>query len=141
MICKYCGSSYEENDKFCPICGRSTTGELESVPEIPVYQPSVDTQANVDAAVKNSKNGIAVASFIFSLISILLPGVGMIFGANMVGFWLGIFGVKSNRKGFAIAGIVISILSTVFILVLYGVVFAIMLDNGSYEELITEFGY
>ncbi len=137
MICKYCGSSYEENDKFCPICGRSTTGELEVTPEIPVYQPQVNAQADMQEAIKNSKNSIAITSFILSMLNFV--GLGFL-GVNLAAIILGIFGLKSNRKGFAIAGIIISIIG-MLIAVLGVIIFVVLLfEENISNQIYTEFG-
>ncbi len=137
MICKYCGSSYEENDKFCPICGRSTTGELEPVAEIPVYQPQVNTQADMQETIKNSKNSIAITSFVLGMLNFV--GLGFL-GVNLASIILGIFGLKSNRKGFAIAGIIISIICMLFT-ILATILFVVLLfEENIYNDIYTEFG-
>ena len=137
MICKYCGSYYEENDKFCPICGRSTTGEVEVTPEIPVYQPQVNAQTTIHEAVKNSRNSIAITSFVLSMLN--LVGLGF-FGVNLAAIILGIFGLKSNRKGFAIASLIISISCIILTTLAVILLFVYAISEGISDAVYYEFG-
>lgn len=70
----------------------------------------------------SSKDGLAITSFVFGLISLLLS---ILFIPQLVSIITGIFGLKSNKKGFAIAGIVISLCS----LVTAGLLYAIAIPN------------
>lgn len=82
MFCKNCGKEIDDNAAVCAYCGRTVNAQQLST------KPT---------------NKIAVVGFVFSF---LIPLVGLI---------CSIIGVKQanerGRKGFAIAGIVISILN------------------------------
>ena len=142
MRCKYCGSSVEENDAFCQVCGRSLTadpapaqGESDIQPEPPVVQ-SGNFANEIEQAVKNSKNSLAVTSLIFGILSIFCCSII----TAPAGIVLSCFGLGSNRKGIAIAGMILNI-AAVLIGVIYTIIcFAMMMEYGYYGDILGGLG-
>ena len=133
-FCTSCGTKLEDNVKFCTSCGKAVEGEESN------NKPANNSQpVNNNVVVNNNqqqKNGLAIAGFVVSLVSTLLCCGAF----NLVGLILSIVGLvkakdyNGNGKGLAIAGIIISAIC-ILILVLY-VIFLIMWPNiaSSIEE-------
>ena len=117
--CTYCGTEMDQNAAFCPECGKPTQAPAEAAqPEVqhihvhhhePIPEPS-------------RKNGLGVAGFVLSLISIVLaciPLVGLIglitdipgFCLALAGLLKGIF--KKKKLGLSIAALILSIIAVV----------------------------
>ncbi len=116
-FCDNCGAELKENSDVCLKCGKyvSKTGNNENVVE---------------------NNKLALAGFIVSIISCILPFAGIIgmIGAILSG--IGLFQITNGnekRKGLAIAGLIIGILR-----VIYGFYIIINLNN-SFNELMIFF--
>ena len=100
MFCKNCGKDIDDNAVVCPNCGVATDNMAKSTP--------VPTQ----------KNTIALVGFIFS------------FFGGLIGLICSIMGLVNSKKpeyagdgkGLAIAGIIISCLEFVVIIIIYAVV-------------------
>ena len=99
-FCKNCGTELKDSN-VCSNCG--TTNEA------PTTNITVNTQTVENGTAKNS-NGLAIAGFVISLVSILCCG-----STSTIGLILSIIGlVNANKdpektgKGLAIAGIIIS---------------------------------
>lgn len=136
-FCKHCGAQIEDTIAFCPNCGTNVSDDAVSSsapepqysayqPEQPVqpaqYQPYQDYQ-NPGIYPEAKLNGLAVAGFVVSLVSLFFCGI-----SSIVGLILSIIGmtqIKNSIKagvpqrgnGLAIAGLVIGIIGTVFILI------------------------
>ena len=97
--CENCGKEIAENDLFCPYCGKKLS-----------QSHSVSHINNTAPTNSNSRNSLAIAGFILSIVSSLLC-CGMF---NTISLILSIVGLtqapryNGNGKGLAIAGIVIS---------------------------------
>lgn len=143
MKCKYCGASIEENDVFCQTCGRPVneqTPESEAVSEPTVTPatpvPQVDNSA--EEAAKNARNINAILSLIFSIVSLACCG-GIMGFTSVV---LGILGLKSNKRGMAIAGIVIGVLSFLVLAVTFIIGFVAAFEHMDvYEDIFSSFNY
>lgn len=104
MYCNNCGKEIDDNAFVCPHCGVKTV-----------------SQRNEIVLVEDKKvNGLGIAGFVVSLVSLLL-GFYMI--CSIVGLVLSIVGVCRRKKytscnGLAIAGLVIGCVSTVFWLIM-----------------------
>ena len=109
QYCIKCGNELEENVKCCSKCGTNTDGEA-----------AIQNNQNVNTANQEGKyNGQAIASFVVSLVGLII--FGLICG--IISLSLGITALKhikefSNEKGkgLAIAGIVIGSIDLVFVL-------------------------
>lgn len=136
-FCKHCGAQIEDTTAFCPNCGTNVSDDAVSSsapepqysayqPEQPVqptqYQPYQEYQ-NPGIYPEGKLNGLAVAGFVVSLVSMFFCGI-----SSIVGLILSIVGmsqIKNSIKsgvpqrgnGLAIAGLVIGIIGTVFILI------------------------
>lgn len=100
MYCKKCGKKNDNNSIYCNYCGVQI---IDNSDEIIVEK------------VDNTKtNGLALAGFIVSIVSLFFSFWGM---TPLVGLILSIVGYSNikktneNGKGFAIAGIIIASIS------------------------------
>lgn len=99
-FCSNCGQEIKANSKFCINCG-AQIGEIEEV---------TDTNTNEI----NKTNGFAIAGFVVSICSLMIPtiGVGGILSIVFSSIALGKTGKgKEKGKGLAIAGLVIGIIA------------------------------
>ncbi len=114
MFCKYCGGQIADDALFCPNCGAKQTASNEAVQKEQYtesnYQQATDYNENTSAPQENKKNVMAILGFIFSF---LIPLLGLIFS---------IIGLSKSKqtlsgKGFAVAGIIISVVTMVINLI------------------------
>lgn len=158
MNCHFCNKEIPGGVNFCPECGNNLT-EFNARAEAQAQQNSYAAQENGYNTApqngytqynqqytynqapytapmqtedkKNGKNGLAIASFVLALTSFVTCGF-----TSILGFIFGLIGLKSNRKGFAIAGIVIS---AVFIATFILGFIAGIADNTFVEDFYYEF--
>lgn len=114
MFCKYCGGQIADGALFCPNCGAKQTSSNDSVQKEQYtesnYQQATDYNENTSAPQENRKNVMAILGFIFSF---FIPLLGLIFS---------IIGLSKSKqtlsgKGFAVAGIIISVVTMVINLI------------------------
>lgn len=81
----------------------------------PPYQPIIINQ--------QSSNGIGTAGFVISLVTLLLGWIP-VFGWVLwvIGLILSAVGMTKKPRGLAIAGLVISLIGIVFLLVIFGAI-------------------
>lgn len=123
--CAYCGFDNEDNSKFCVGCGAELPVAVAPVatPVAPAPQVKVEAAPSKPAAPRaaatSNTSGLCIAGFVVSIISIPLIGIPAIIGLILSICGLGAANKKNLKgKGFAIAGIIISILTgLLFILV------------------------
>ncbi len=108
MYCRICGKEINDQAVICPHCGCATK-------ETPI-QPTRSKQLNV----------LSLLGFIFSLVSLLIALFGSVALAGLICSILGLVQTKNNTqqfgKGFAIAGICVSVGSlayTVYVVMIY----------------------
>ncbi|WP_353893489.1 zinc ribbon domain-containing protein [Proteinivorax hydrogeniformans] len=96
MNCPNCGKEIHEKAVICIHCGVKTE---ENVLE------STNDQA------PQKSNGVGITGFVLALVSLFLPIPGIDIFIGFIALILSIVGMVGNRanKGFAIAGLVISI--------------------------------
>ena len=125
-FCRECGKELEENSKFCNNCG--TKIEEEKTEETNTSNENTNESAASNAGtnvtynqtyVTKKSNGMAIAGFVISLVSLLCCGysswLGLIFSI------IGLVNANKNEgegKGLAIAGIVISSILIIIIVLL-----------------------
>ncbi len=113
MLCPYCKKEISDSSKFCSECGTT-----------------LDINEYIETKVAPKGGGYAIASFILCLVG-LIPYCTL---ASLVAFVLGFCGLRSTKKGFAITGIIVSlvtlILGIVFIVVIIELTTAGMGYNG-----------
>lgn len=105
-FCTNCGKELGENDNACANCGTFVNDNKQVVSEM-IQKPSGMT------------NGFSIAGFVLSIISILSCGTTSVLG--LVFSIIGLVNVKkynNNGKGLAIAGIVISSIGLLMLIVL-----------------------
>lgn len=118
MFCQNCGTKNEAKAEFCANCGRPMSGQTQVT--------------NVTVNAQNEDNGMAIAGFVISLVSLLLCCGSF----NWLGLIFSIVGLVQSKskngrgKGLAIAGIIISC----FALLLYILLFATGMLAGIIEE-------
>lgn len=132
MYCKYCGNKLSDGAILCPQCGRLFEDALSGLPAAPQAKPASSEPAN-------KINPLGIAGFAIALSASLLA-VLMLFFVNgesklpVTMFWLcslavlcamvvsiialALAGKRRMKKGFAIAGLVISAAYLVGLIVL-----------------------
>lgn len=134
MFCNKCGNPIQDDDRFCPFCGSMNTqaknnptdpfGYPVAQPPYAAQQPQQQQQQNFSQQVSSS-NTYALVGFILSFI---FPLLGLIFS---------IMGLQEankkngDRKGFAIAGIIISAVSMIITLIVVIIVWSAALATIS----------
>ncbi len=114
MFCRNCGKEIDDNAVVCPYCGIQTVAGFQ-IPQ--TYQDNLHYAAQPAEQKPNRVNGLGIAGFVVSILSIWLGIYLCIF--SFVALGLSIGGMVSMKKcgkcnGLAIAGLVISILTTAF---------------------------
>lgn len=102
MFCKNCGKEIDDGAVVCPNCGVATENMAK------VSAPAAPAQKNTIAIVG------FVLSFFTSLIGLIVSIVGLV-NAKKPEY-------NGDGKGFAIAGIIISSIETVLIIIIYAAV-------------------
>ena len=146
-FCRECGKELEENSKFCNNCG--TKIEEEKTEETNTSNENTNESAASNAGtnvtynqtyVTKKSNGMAIAGFVISLVSLLCCGysswLGLIFSI------IGLVNANKNEgegKELAIAGIVISsiLLIIIVLLTIFGVMASVTDDVSSNLNLPT----
>lgn len=134
-FCTNCGTKMNETDRFCPNCGTdSNTGATPVQNNNVVQQNYSNAQANNNNVVSGGTkktNGLAVTSFVCSMVGIVVFGLIMgilaiCFGA--VGLSRSKYFPEESGKGFAVTGIVVGIIE-VIIMIFYIVTVRIPLTS------------
>lgn len=120
--CAHCGGKIEDGEKFCQNCGASVeeakTGMESNTMQTNYTQTTAvndNMQNNINAAGKQKTNGMAIASFVCSLVGIIIFGVIL----GILAISLGATAKKRMQvfneggSGLATAGIVIGIIDIV----------------------------
>lgn len=140
MFCPKCGAPLDDGAKFCSSCGETVNNEPEqtvsadptpanaytyTIPENPNQQVFNATIVNANG--NTSGGGAAIASLVLGIVSFVCCCCGI---TAIPGIICGILGLKSDKRGIAIAGLIIS--SIVFGLWLISVITSVA--TGSYNE-------
>ena len=124
--CKFCGSQIEDNAKFCPNCG-ARLEEERVVNNISSNEEDLPT------------NGLGIAGFILSLVSIFVPIVYWYFPIIALVLSSIAFAHREGKaqKGLTKAGFIISLVITILkILIVIGIIILF----GSLAEYSLEYG-
>lgn len=108
MFCKYCGAQIDENSFFCSRCGKQICGKDSD------RAAECENRLNTVYGNMQNKKSMSVSSMILGIMGIvawILPIIG--FPITIAGLVLGINGKKKGGKGFAIAGIILCIITLV----------------------------
>jgi len=118
--CKHCGAQLADDDDYCYFCGK------------PIEEEKVDEKIdNVEFVQQDNSmgylednNNIAITGFIFSfifpLIGFILSAIGLNKSKRMNG----------KNRGYAVAGIIISVASWVISFIIYFAIYAYEFENG-----------
>lgn len=122
MFCRNCGKELDDKAVVCPGCG------------VLVYGRKLEVPANLEnpEAVEKKVNGLGIAAFVVSLISLWMGMWFMVpsFAALGLGIPAFVIRKKYNRcNGLAIAGFIISIVSTAFWMFMW-IIFGIDILGG-----------
>ena len=112
MYCKKCGMNVDDGVNFCPGCGEQMGQQMTGNGGVAASQSQ-----------PSDTNGMAVAgfvlSFFFALLGLIFSCVGLAKSKQMDG----------KGKGLAIAGIIISIVSMVLMVVWYILIIPFITDT------------
>lgn len=128
--CRYCGSSIDESNKFCSNCGANLAFD-QSLDNPSINQPN----SKINNSQNPTSNGMAISGFVISLVS-LFCCCGLLSWLSLIFSIIGVVKAKDleNRgKGLAIAGIIISAL-TLLLLVMF-ITMIIMIDTPELLEI------
>ena len=138
MYCKNCGYKLGDGSEFCPNCGKKvelTTSESFSAEKDANVKSVVVSGENgrerpVNAEKPKGVNGLAIAGFVISLLSL---GLGYYYAiASVLGLVLSAVAVGTRKKysscnGLAVAGLIIGIISTVIWVILSLYIYIVVL--------------
>ena len=127
MICRNCYQENADDAKFCAKCGQSLV-EAEAPVDAPVEEIA---EAVPEQPGKKDRVGMAVASFVLSLVSVIFGcccGFGLIGG--LLSLIFGFLGINSRKKGLAITGVILGAVALVI-----GLIFtvAFFMNGGELE--------
>ena len=118
-FCSKCGAELPQNARFCGKCGEPVfLGFRQPISasnpnNIYVQQPQPTIQIS-----EKSHNGVGTAGFVFAILSIFLGWIPVLgYVINFLGFLLSLIGIFKRPRGLAIAGLIISLLDIIIILV------------------------
>ena len=143
--CPYCGEEIPETATKCMYCTAWLKEEQPPVQPLaasvpPPIQPEPAPVQPQPAAVEpqpvRRKNGIATAGLVLSIVGLALCWFPFV---NLVLWFLGILfsfiGVFKRPRGKAIAGLIISVVSIVVILIIYAVYGTALMESDALYEL------
>ncbi|MDR0659772.1 MAG: zinc-ribbon domain-containing protein [Prevotellaceae bacterium] len=135
ITCKECGTQISEFAKLCPSCGvpiaisKNQATQEEKISRAPYRQTAEGQQQIViNQVAATPSNGIGTAGFVCALVALFIgwvPAFGWILW--VVGLVLSFVGVFKAPKGLAIAGLAISFVGLIVMLI---VIYYIMILPG-----------
>ena len=138
--CPYCGEEVPETATKCMYCTAWLNEEQPPVqPPVTPVQPSV---AETQPQPVNGKNGISTAGLVLSIVGLALcwvPGVNLVLW--FLGFLFSFIGIFKRPKGKAIAGLIISAVSIVVIILVYGLYGSALLESDVMDDVMDELFY
>ncbi len=143
IICKNCGASINENEKFCSSCGHKVEEGAFSTQTLNNEQPNMEAESmnyNQNIYQPQPTSGMAVASLVLGIVGIFLSWITFLI-PSILGIVFGAVAIKQcnerglNGRGMAIGGLVCSIIIVaIFVIMLIAAV-----ALGSYALSFTMF--
>lgn len=151
MYCTNCGKQINDESRFCEFCGANLKPSYPDVayrqestnlnvqqnedvraeqtirPDVPNSRQGSQGQTIIVNQVEGKSNGTGTAGFILAIIAIFLgwvPILGWILW--LLGLILSFAGVFKQPKGLAIAGLIISLIDLILLIVVFGAIAGIV---------------
>jgi len=129
MLCKYCGTTLKEGASFCHQCGQkveagvaASQAETPNVSEpavpLPVDYNQIAPQYVIPEPEQKDNSGFAIASLVLGIVSIVVCCCGINLITAILAIIFGVLGLRSSKKGLAIAGIITAAVSIFFLILL-----------------------
>ena len=135
MYCKHCGFELQEKVNYCPACGKSQLDPVEQEQAPQQADPVVTPPAQ--AAAQAPYNTCSIVGFALSCASFVLTFLGLTALAGLICSIIGLrqTAAKGERgKGYAVAGIIVAILSLITFAFAIATLSQILL-SGEFEQL------
>ncbi len=120
MYCKNCGAKMEDGAVFCDWCGTKADNGTQQATSGPSGNP--DPYAPPVTTVQQG-NGLGVAGFVLALLALVFCWVPVLdFILWLLGLILSAIGMGKQPRGLAIAGLALSLLGIILIIILIAAV-------------------
>ena len=119
--CSECGHEISDKAAVCPHCGAVNNTNAGAL------NPNASAQTIIVQQEQRKTNGLGTAGFVLALIVFIfcwIPGLDFILW--LLGLLFSLIGVFKAPRGLAIAGLCISLIGLLVILLIFGSIFAIM---------------
>ncbi|MDR2672427.1 MAG: zinc ribbon domain-containing protein [Coriobacteriales bacterium] len=116
MTCENCGTENRESARFCVGCGAALSNEKQRIETASSFNGAT-TKIDIQIPAQAKSNGIGTAGFILALLGLFLswvPVAGWIIW--VLGAILSSVGMFKVPKGLAIAGVIISFIDLIILI-------------------------
>lgn len=142
-FCKYCGKELQLDAAFCSSCGRPQGNAPAQQPTVHIMQqpveqpyaanpqsavtPNVVTNTTTFVVEKSGSNSMGTAGFIIALLGFIfcwMPIVDIILW--FLGLVFSIIGIFKAPRGMAIAGLILSLVIIIVIIIIWGTIMELL---------------
>lgn len=124
-FCKYCGTEMSFDAFVCPSCGKPVSNNSlrrsEDTKGTASIMSPMPAQNIYIQQTEHKSNGIAIAGFVLSIIGLLVCWIPVL---DIITWFLGLLfsfiGVFKAPRGFAVAGLIISSIWVVIVILIFG---------------------